>query len=261
MGFLAGCTVALATFSILFSGATAASPKGVYEGSGGLVLPIDSSQKMREFAINCAGCSWRFSNPCAVRPVGMRRQCEVRDSSCGQGQLLRIWVLKPEDFWRELGLACFSRGGPVFVRTIQTQAEQAFVNTLPSLRITCTPKSGIVEKLPLRCDSSLRKEVPPVHMKVHGIPIRIELKPHWWWSVGEGSGTGQIDPKRSTRAPSWHHVFDHRGQFEVSHRVTWVATMHLEGAGHGIGFPDVVQRAHSQIWVGTLAPVLVASRG
>jgi hypothetical protein len=260
MGILAGCAVALVTFSMLHSGATAATPKGEYRGSGGLVLPIDSSQRMREFAVNCAGCSWRFSSPCALRLVGNLQQCEVRDSSCSQGQLLRIWVLEPDDYWKERGVACFSRGGPVFVRAIQIQAEQALVDALPRLSINCTPRSGVVTQLPLRCDSSLRQEVPPVYTKLHGIPIRLELKPHWRWSVDESSGVGQIHPGGSTRAPSWHHVFAHRGRFEVSHRVTWVATMHLEGLAHGIRVPDVVQRANSHIWVGSLAPVLVASR-
>jgi len=257
---LAGCAAALVAFSMLHSGAAAATSKVEYQGSGELALPIDSSQKMREFAINCAGCSWRFSSPCAVRLVGTLQACQVRDSTCSQGQLLRIWVLKPEDFWRELGVACFSRGGPVFVRTIHIQAEQALVDALPKLSINCTPRSGVVTQLPLRCDSSLRQEVPPVHTKLHGILMRIELRPHWRWSVDEGLGVGQIDPRRSTRAPSWHHVFAHTGRFEVSHRVTWEATMYLEGSADGIRFPDLVQRANSQIRVGTLTPVLVTSR-
>lgn len=260
MGILVGCAVAFVTFSMLQSGATAATSKGEYRGSGGLVLPIDSSQRMREFAVNCAGCSWRFTSPCAVQLVGILQQCEVRDSSCSQGQLLRIWVLKADDYWRERGVACFPRGGPVYVRAIQIQAGQALVDALPALSISCTPRSGVVTQLPLRCDSSLRHEVPPVHSKLHGTPIRLELKPHWRWSAGDTSGVDQIDPRMSTRATSWHHVFPHRGRFEVSHRVTWEATMHLEGLAHGIRIPDIVQRANSHIWVGTLAPVLVAPR-
>jgi hypothetical protein len=252
-----GCAVVLATFSILHSGAAAATSQVEDLGSGGLVLPSDSAQKMRAFAINCTGCSWRFLNPCAVRLQVIHRPCEVRDPSCSQDLLRRVWVLEPDDFWREIGVVCFSRGGPVFLRTIQLQAEQLLVDALPKLSFDCTPKSGIVENLSLACNSSLRKEISPLHTKFHGIPIRIEVKPHWHWSVGEGSGVGQIDQRRSTRAISWHHVFAHRGQFQVSHRVTWVATMHLEGSAGGIRLPDVVHSAHNHIWVGTMAPVLV----
>lgn len=256
---LVGCAVVLITVSMLHSGAAAATSKMEGQGSGGLILPIDSAQKLREFAINCTGCSWRFSSPCAVRLRVIHRQCEVRDPSCSQGQLHRIWVLEPDDFWRDLGVVCFSRSGPVFVRAIQIQAEQVLVDALPKLSINCTPNSGIVENLSLTCENSLRQEISPLRTKLHGIPIRIEVKPHWHWSVGEGSGDSQIDLRRYTRTLSWHQGFANSGQFQVSHRVTWVATMHLEGSAGGIRLADVVQRAHIHMWVGTMAPVLVVA--
>ena len=230
-----------------------------FQGAGRPVLPADSPQVMRDYALGCAGCMWRLTSPCNVVFGLGDRECEVRDSVCRHGQLLRIWVLAPARSWKDFGVSCIPQTGLVDFRAMQTQALRYLEGSLPELSIECAPKSGIAENLPFLCRSSTSFGSISRQWEVQGIPIRIDLKPRLTWWVGEGSPPRLNASDRTQMVPVWSHVFSLRGRRQVSHQVSWTPTMHLSGMSVEVELPQVVQRAHLKVSVGTMTPVLAAA--
>jgi hypothetical protein len=237
--------------------AVEAIPDGVkYRGTGELLLPAASPSKMRQEAFGCSGCAWRFTEPCASELGAADQQCEVRDSTCDQGQLLRIWVLKPERSWQEFGVSCFAAQGPLFIREIRHLLKKQLVNALPALRIDCTPQSAVVKHLPFRCSSSSGVKTIVVLSEIEGNGVRLFMKPHGIWRHVHMSGTRQILAGAPESAPTWSSIFSHGGAHQISQQVTWQPKVHLEGLSGSMWMPRMIQRAHRWISVGTLTPVL-----
>jgi hypothetical protein len=256
---LTGLTLALTSVSDSHGRTNQGSAPAEFQGAGRLVLPADSPQVMRDYAFGCTGCMWRFTSPCNVVFGLGNRECEVRDSLCSRGQLLRIWVLAPAQSWKDFGVSCIPQTGLVYVRTMQTQALRYLDESLPELSFDCAPKSGIVENLPFLCRSSAGFGLISRQWEVQGIPIRIDLQPRLTWWVGEGSPPRLNALARTQTVPVWSHVFSYRGRHQVSHQVSWTPTMHLSGLSGEVELPQVVQRAHLKVSVGTMSPVLAAS--
>jgi hypothetical protein len=256
---LAGLTLTLTGVSNSHGVTNPGSAHAEFQGAGRLVLPANSPQFMRDYAFGCTGCMWRFTSPCNVVFGLGDRVCEVRDSVCSRGQLLRIWVLAPARSWKDFGVSCIPQTGLVYFRAIQTQALRYLDESLPELSIECAPKSGIVESLPLLCRSSASLQSISRQWEVQGIPIRIDLQPRLTWWVEEGSPPRPNASDRTQTVPVWSHVFSHRGRNQVSHQVSWTPTMHLSGLSGEVEIPQVVQRAHLKVSVGTMTPVLAAA--
>ncbi len=201
----------------------------------------------------------RFTSHFKLEFVYGDRECEVRDSVCIHGQLLRIWVLAPARSWKDFGVSCIPQTGLVYFRAIQTQALRYLDESLPELRIECAPKSGIVENLPFRCRSSTSLQSISRQWEVQGMPIRIDLQPRLTWWVGEGSPPRLNPSDRAQMVPVWSHIFSHRGRNQVSHQVSWTPTVHMSGLSGEMELPQVVQRGYLKVSVGTMTPVLAAA--
>jgi hypothetical protein len=257
---VAYAVVATCSLSLTVSAQVAAveaNPGGVkYWGTGELVLPATSPQKVRQEAYGCSGCTWRFTGPCAGELGTADLQCEVRDSACSKGQLLRIWVLKPESPWQEWGVSCFTSQGPLFSRVIRQQLRKELVNALPDLRIDCTPRTAVVTNLPLSCRTSTRVKTIIVRSEIAGIAIRISMKSRAIWRHFHRSGTDLRLVGEPVRASTWSSALSQGGEHLISQHVAWQTSVQLDGLTGSMWMPHLAQRAHKWVSAGTLRPVL-----
>ena len=228
-----------------------------YRGSGGLLLPASVPQPTREHVATCAGCQWQLTSVCndrAEAPWG----CEPADDCPGDGYRMRAWARDSAILpWRDLGLICVARSGPVSVERVDTELHGEFVEDLPTSAITMDPPRGVLPYLPVVFDSGQPASVPPMQVEVLGRQVVLQPVPSWHWDFGDGASLDHAGP--GSRYPSLgvSHAYRRGGAHRVTVTTTWSATFTVDGFGPFTVSSPVRQQAQAVVRVGQARAVLV----
>lgn len=238
-----------------------------YVGTGGVLLPASVDPGVREGAAECPDCEWRFSTPCllpAGNPFPGSSACASVTRGCPGGQeFLRLWLQRPGEPWREVGLLCLAPGGPVTIPDLAAGARARLAQDLPALRPAAEPPRGVVTRLPVAFRAGQPEGGLTWSVDIAGRSVRLDARPSWTWLFGDGARLRTSRPGGRFPDLSVSHAYRAAGPVVVRVVATWQATFEVDGFGPFEVVDQVVQEASLALAVGEGRAVLVpgARRG
>ena len=228
-----------------------------YRGSGGLLLPASVPAPTREHVANCAGCQWQLTSVCNDRAEAPWR-CEPASDCPGDGYRMRAWSRdSATEPWRDLGLICIARSGPVSVARVDTELRDEFVRDLPGSSISVEPPRGVLPYLPVVFDSGQPRSVPPTEIEVLGRRVVLQPIAAWHWDFGDGATLDDAGPGSRYPDLAVAHAYRTGGNHRVRVTTTWSATFTVDGLGPFTVSSPVHQQAQTVVRVGQARAVLV----
>jgi len=207
-----------------------------YAGTGGLLLPGGVDRQTRTAVAQCRGCEWRLEPPCTVSPhgtaFGTAEPCLSVVRGCPAGdRLFRSWFRDVAAPWRETGLVCIGRSGPVTVADVDRRLREGFVAGLASLAPAFQPSRHPVTQLPVVFASGQSGGRRSKDFTVVGQPVTLDARPTWVWQFGDGSVVRTDDAGGRFPESGVTHAYRNAGRFTVVVTTHWSATFAVNGLG------------------------------
>ncbi|MBK9740053.1 MAG: PKD domain-containing protein [Actinobacteria bacterium] len=232
-----------------------------YVGTGGLVLPRSVARHTRAEVAGCASCEWRLTTPCVESPAGVafsgQAVCQSVVRGCPGGeQLVRAWFRRGAGPWDEIALICRADGPPPTIAAIEGRARERFVRSLPGLRASFQPSTGVLAQLPVGFDSGQQGGRVTSTYEILGEPVTVSASPAWSWVFGDGAAVETSDPGGVYPHLAVAHTYRRAGRFEVRATTTWAADFMVDDLGPFPVTEPVSQEAILHVPVGEGRAVL-----
>jgi hypothetical protein len=207
-----------------------------YVGRGGLVLPGSVDTTTRTTVASCPGCEWRLESPCVESPhgtpFGQAARCLSVVRGCQAGtRVLRVWFHGDAGSWRDLGLVCLGRGGPVTVADVARRTREHFVAGMPPLAPTFQPSVNPVTQVPVVFSSGQPGGPQNASYTVARLAVRLQARPDWTWAFGDGVVARTTDPGAAYPLGGVVHAYRAAGRHDVTVITRWTATFTVDGLG------------------------------
>ena len=207
-----------------------------FSGTGGLLLPGSVDNRTRTTVASCRGCEWRLESPCTDTHRGTlfdsQAPCLSVVRGCPAGdRLMRSWFRAEGSAWREIGLICLRRSGPVTVAQVDRQVRERFVEGMPALAPAFQPSMNPVAQIPVVFSSGQPGGTEDSAFTIIGLPVDLFARPTWVWRFGDGSATRTDDPGGRYPLSGVAHAYRAAGTYSVLVRTEWSASFTVDGLG------------------------------
>ena len=220
----------------------------VYIGRGGVLIPArhwrgDSSGRRQ--AAECADCSWRMTTACTSLQFDTG-SCPASHVGCPSGLIrVRVWLKHAVGPWVLVGYACVGGTPPVSRDVVEKAIHDLSLAALPPLIPSFQPASGALTGLPVVFWSGQNQVgLRQADLSVMGLDVRLDARPRWAWSWGDGGYLATRDPGGRYPRMTVSHTYVHAGRVHVTAMSRWSAQYSVEGLGpYPVPGTDLSQRA------------------
>lgn len=145
-------------------------------------------------------------------------------------------------------------GGPLFLDEAWDLVIARLAKEITGPHLSCTPGSGVVVGLTVRCSGGEPVGVPTADIEADGIRIRGSFTPSWVWDFGDEPAGSTVGIAGGGRVA--HHDFSRPGSILVRVGITWRGRMSIQGVPGSAGGPHVIRHAAMRVTVGVAGTAL-----
>jgi hypothetical protein len=234
----------------------------IYTGSGGVVFPSRQwrgDPAGRSEAAGCDGCTWHVTSFCTRADFDL--------GSCGASHLdcppelirVRVWLERPGEPRRLVGAACIGGTPPLTRAQIGASVRASAQQALPPLRAGVQPADGVLVGVPAVFRAGQPAAgIVAADLSVLGLDVRLDARPRWWWSWGDGTGSWASSPGGPWPDMSVAHTYRSLGANAAEVTTVWRGEYVVDGLGpYPVPGDPLTQGSMLQVQVREARAVLV----
>jgi hypothetical protein len=207
----------------------------IYTGTGGVVFPSRDwrgDEPGRSHAAGCDGCTWSITAFCTRAEFDLG-SCTASHLDCPPDRVrVRVWLAEPGQPRRLVGGACIGDAPPPTRTEIGAAVRASAYEQLPALTAGVQPADGALVGVPAVFRTGQPADgIVGADLSVLGLDVRLDARPRWWWSWGDGAGTWTAAPGGRWPDSSVAHTYRTRGARTVTVTAVWRGSYVVEGLG------------------------------